>query len=138
MKPRSCDSIWFVYILRDEHSNPIYIGCTRDVTRRVKTHRYKPYWPSVANVSVEVHTERDRAFQREAELIRDLDPPHNADHRQWRPDPGQERCFYFRFCGAAATHLRFRHAAGRKPQRMHVCEDHKGRRGVPLQEGAAA
>jgi hypothetical protein len=59
---------------------PLYVGCTASLTRRLRVHQGKPWWPDVTRIDLASFTSRDEALEHEAKLISELRPSHNAIH----------------------------------------------------------
>lgn len=72
----------FVYVCLDADRQPLYVGCTTDVKRRMKEHRgYRAPW--VAEVAHQFVTEfptRAEALAAETERIQSLRPLWNRRH----------------------------------------------------------
>jgi hypothetical protein len=67
-----------VYRLWDDEDQLLYIGSSYDPDRRLRDHRDKPWWPSVARSAVEWHDSRHGAYRAELEAIVAEDPRHNV------------------------------------------------------------
>jgi hypothetical protein len=68
----------YVYIARDGQGQILYVGVTKDVHRRMAGHASSSEWyPQMFHLDVEVYEHRNYAENREADLIRELDPPFN-------------------------------------------------------------
>ena len=76
----------------------LYIGCSRDVKRRLYAHRRKPWWPEVASVTTEDYEDGFGGFWAEKAAIQAEQPRHNVmlkdSRRDWQP------------CGAMAERKR--------------------------------
>lgn len=66
-----------VYVLVDAADQALYVGSSRDVARRVREHRNKPWWSLVADVEVYAQPDWELAKFVERGLIRRLSPEFN-------------------------------------------------------------
>lgn len=74
-------ALQFVYHLVDTYGNLLYIGTTRNPTRRLTEHCVgKPWWREVHCVGIYVYYESDAGVA-EARDIRSLGPAHNVTGR---------------------------------------------------------
>lgn len=71
-----------VYMLKDAGYHVLYVGMSSRTLGRLGQHGSKPWWTEVALVDVEHFPSRDAAREREAELIRALQPPYNTQHNE--------------------------------------------------------
>lgn len=76
-----------VYLLLDGTDRTVYVGVSGDGPSRLSSHATKPWWPTVASARFEHYEHRWQARQRERELIRELQPPHNTAHVGERAGP---------------------------------------------------
>lgn len=68
----------FVYAAFDADMQPLYVGCTKDVTRRLKEHARGSTWPSrTAHLFVTEFASEAEALGVERERIQSLRPLHN-------------------------------------------------------------
>lgn len=68
-----------LYRLFDASDRLLYIGISNSALARWEAHRKsKPWWPEVANVSVEHFDSRQAAFAAEALAIKEEGPPYNS------------------------------------------------------------
>lgn len=75
---RTQDEPHIVYVLRDATDEVLYVGCTYDLTRRIREHsRGKDWFASVVSTETEIFPNMDEAIQHEKHLIRQLKPRHN-------------------------------------------------------------
>lgn len=83
-----------VYLYYDQFDVLLYVGITSRGTRRQGEHnRSKEWWPLVARQEVEHFPDRALAAQREAEVIRTVEPPYNV---QGNPRYRERRITYER------------------------------------------
>lgn len=69
----------WVYVHLNTDAQPLYVGCTVNPEFRQATHyRLASWWPQVADVAQLGPMSKRDALDFEAELIRELDPPHNT------------------------------------------------------------
>jgi predicted GIY-YIG superfamily endonuclease len=66
-----------VYELYDCKGDPLYVGCTLDLARRLTQHAVKSWWRDVAEVHSRIYPDRDAALAVELRLIRELQPAWN-------------------------------------------------------------
>lgn len=76
----------FVYRCFAADGSLLYIGCTVDVTRRMRQHGPNPWAAGVARIATEGPYPYELARRVEADAIRDEDPLHNAN----APTNGQD------------------------------------------------
>lgn len=79
--PRAQREPTALYRLYGADKTLLYIGVSDDPERRFKQHRdTKPWWPQVAQKTIEWHPSRDRALAEEATAIKAETPVHNIEH----------------------------------------------------------
>jgi hypothetical protein len=71
-----------VYICRSVDDSIVYIGQSRSFGKRLKAHRRKPWWPTVAAVNVTLWCCFDDALRQETHLIYKHRPPHQYTPRE--------------------------------------------------------
>jgi excinuclease UvrABC nuclease subunit len=76
-----------VYVAYDDDDRVLYVGATVNFRTRMSEHRASSaWWPLASRIEQELHPDRQTALTREAELIKQLDPPYNKnsaeDHRE--------------------------------------------------------
>lgn len=77
-----------LYRFYDEGGALLYVGITADLEQRRAAHeRDKPWWPDVAEKTVEWHDTRLLALAAELEAIRSEAPRHNVTGSPWAPGP---------------------------------------------------
>lgn len=90
--PRAKREPTALYRLYSADETLLYIGISADPDRRFKQHRdAKPWWPQVAQKTIEWHPSRNRALAEEADAIKAEAPAYNIEHHpamasyQWPP-----------------------------------------------------
>lgn len=73
----TADEPHMVYELRDEAGYMLYVGQTRDLPARLRTHSRQRWWGQVADVRATLHVDRLAARVRERELIDEHQPAWN-------------------------------------------------------------
>lgn len=77
----------YVYEFYDADNNPLYVGCTANLGKRITNHAIgKEWWPLVARVAVDVYPDYQSGRAAEAELIASLEPAHNIIHTSREQD----------------------------------------------------
>lgn len=71
-----------VYVYSAQDGSTIYVGVTGDQSLRMKDHRQRDWWPTVATARFEHFDTRAEAVARERELIRALAPLRNLTDTQ--------------------------------------------------------
>lgn len=74
-----------LYRMYDNAGQLLYIGITGSLSQRFTSHHEKPWWPSVADVTVEMHPNRAAVLDAEKAAIRDEKPLHNVVHNGTPP-----------------------------------------------------
>lgn len=71
---------WFVYVIYNKRvQNPLYVGYSRDVARRLTQHRQqKSWWPLVDQITVGLCDSRDKALEEERCRIAMMKPLFNV------------------------------------------------------------
>jgi len=72
---------WYVYILYTPHvcRNPVYVGMTNDVSRRLAQHKkLKAWWPLVDHIIVDRCDSKDEARELEERFIHRMQPLFNV------------------------------------------------------------
>lgn len=82
--PYNINGPHFVYIAEDIDRNPIYVGVTNRLARRLMAHERTEWWPLMRHLIVEEFAERADAEQREVDLIDALNPRFNRTDGRWR------------------------------------------------------
>jgi predicted GIY-YIG superfamily endonuclease len=75
---------WVIYLIENAAFDPLYVGCTSNLERRLGEHaRRWPWWAEAHRVVILLMTrDRDRAFSSEASFIDGLSPIHNIQHNR--------------------------------------------------------
>lgn len=60
----------------------LYVGMTASPSGRIAPHAQTEWWAQVVHFEADVLPDRETARQREADLIRDLQPHHNFQHAE--------------------------------------------------------
>ncbi len=64
----------YVYTAWNASADPVYVGCTNNLARRMDDHRNKWWQPEVAFISWELFDDKAEAFVYEADRIREIEP----------------------------------------------------------------
>lgn len=68
------------YMLTDKAGRPLYVGSSRDVARRMRQHRSKPFWGMAAAYTTWEHASIDEAEAHELALLESTAPEWNTAH----------------------------------------------------------
>lgn len=115
--PQPC---YFVYRMWDEDNALLYIGCTKDLPKRIVSHRgTKPWGKQIVRIFAEGPYFKDEALQRETTAIESESPLHAMSNQQ-----------VGRFAAARAIAARkAAHAAGERcASRCRQCEPPRRKR----------
>jgi hypothetical protein len=109
-----------LYRCYDAQDRLLYVGITNLGLRRWRKHTEESaWWPDVARIDVEHHTTREQAMEREATLIRALEPLYNHQHAAGVYCPDCERRMTWR---QMTTPQSVREHDGRVYQGAWLCE----------------
>lgn len=76
----------WVYVLRNDAQQALYIGTTRSPYRRMREHSLRqPWWPEVERVGWLLYPDKSSVLSAEAELTRWFRPLHNRPHPHTLP-----------------------------------------------------
>lgn len=76
-----------LYRFFDADGALLYVGITADLEQRWSSHQRKPWWPDVAEKTVEWYATRPVALAAELEAIRSEAPRYNVAGSPWVPGP---------------------------------------------------
>jgi hypothetical protein len=71
-----------LYRMFDDTGQLLYVGITGTLSQRFTNHHEKPWWPNVADVTVEMHPNRDAVLAAEKTAIQTEKPLHNVMHNR--------------------------------------------------------
>jgi len=70
--------VHYVYVLRDDDRRVLYVGCTREIGRRLSRHRLRPWGHRIVHIEMTPHDDYIAATSAERALIVELDPEFNT------------------------------------------------------------
>jgi predicted GIY-YIG superfamily endonuclease len=93
----------YVYRYYDADGQALYIGCTFDVARRERQHRYKEWFPLVARRVIDQFPNKFAGRSAEEVWIQREQPIHNVQ-RKYEPQSGDPLWFEIKMLIAAEPH----------------------------------
>lgn len=76
----------YVYAFYASDGHCLYVGCTMNISRRIRQHQNeRPWAEQIARIVVTVHADYASGIAAEAALIRAEQPEHNTIHTLKRP-----------------------------------------------------
>lgn len=78
-----------LYRFFDADGALLYVGITADIEQRWSGHQSKPWWPDVAEKTVQWHDDRPSALVAELEAIKTEAPRYNVAGSPWAPGSRQ-------------------------------------------------
>ena len=76
---------WFVYVIYGLRRQVMYVGCTKNLDRRMANHKRKIWYREVCYIRVYDHPDEATALAAEKATIKDLCPLFNVLHNPYPP-----------------------------------------------------
>jgi hypothetical protein len=112
-----------IYVLRDSHGDALYVGISGNVGARLSQHLLKPWGDQVATVELLDVADETDPYAAEQQVIGSEKPRYNQEAPRRKRQDGD--CYFFRFCGSAASTSRRLNYRPKKWKTVGVCEEHR-------------